>query len=66
MEDGVRDGRFPCPFRTLTLYNLCRMTDFHHLPDDGGWLAQDPQFFEDFPIIRAIDAEAQAEGAKRD
>ena len=42
------------------------MTDFHHLPDDGGWLAQDPQFFEDFPTIRAIDAESQAEGAKQD
>jgi hypothetical protein len=66
-EDGVFVGdlRFPRPFRNLRYYNLCRMTDFNQLPVDGGWLAQDPQFVQDFQLIRSIDAEAQAERAKQ-
>jgi hypothetical protein len=66
-EDGVDVGdlRFPRPLRNLRLYNLCRMTDFNQLPVDGGWLAQDPLFVEDFQLIRSIDAEAQSERAKK-
>lgn len=36
------------------------MTDFHHLPQEGAWLEQDPGFVEDFLIIHPIAQEAQA------
>lgn len=37
------------------------MFDFNFLPDEGGWLDQDPQVVEDWRVIRSIDAKHQSD-----
>jgi hypothetical protein len=66
-QDGIAIGdlRFPRPFNSLRLYNICRGFDFQVMPEGGGLLDQDPQLIDDWQLIRSVDNEAQTERSKK-